>query len=297
MDDVGSRSAGRRFWTPLVQAGGHVGRFLRVNPIARWLFFNLNNRNHRKLAVVDGDVAFTGGVNVGGERFRDTHLRLAGPIAARVQEVFVEDWFNATHEDLTEPRYFPAPVPAGDQRVQILASGPDDGRTYAIETIYFAALTLARKRAWLTTPYFIPDLTLAAALRTAALRGVDVRLLLPGTPDQPFVYHAARSFFPELLQAGVQIYEHSDAATLHAKTATVDGCWATVGSANLDLRSFRLNFEANAVAYGPTLASQLEGVFEHDLAHARRIELSEFRDRGFLERAFEGAARVVAPLL
>ncbi len=297
VDDVGSRSAGRSFWKPLVEAGGEVGRFLRVNPLARWLLLNLNNRNHRKIVVVDGRVAFTGGINVGEDRLRDTHLRLEGPVVARLQEIFVEDWFNATSKDLTPARYFPGPTRAGDARVQILASGPDDGRAHAIETIYFAALTLARKRAWLTTPYFIPDATLAAALRTAALRGVDVRVLLPGKPDQPFVYHAARSFFPELLEAGVAIYEYADAAQLHAKTATVDGCWATVGSANLDVRSFRLNFEANAVAYGPALASELERVFEQDLAHARRLELGEFRDRAFLERAFEGAARVLAPLL
>ncbi|MBF0104386.1 MAG: hypothetical protein HQM16_03560 [Deltaproteobacteria bacterium] len=178
-----------------------------------------------------------------------------------------------------------------------MAIGPDDGRTYAIETIYFAALTLAKKRAWLTTPYFIPDLTLVAALRTAALRGVDVRILLPRTPNQPFVYHAARSFFPELLEAGVKIYEYSNSKELHAKTATVDGCWATVGSANLDLRSFRLNFETNAVAYGPKLAGELELLFERDLEHASLLVFLKFRKRAFLDRAYEGAARVLAPLL
>ena len=306
VDDVGSRAAGRSFWRPLVEAGGHVGRFLRVNVISRWLALNLNNRNHRKIAVVDGTVAFTGGLNVGDEHFgrvravggwRDTHLRLEGPVVARLQEIFVEDWFHATNEDLTDARYFPAPTPAGDTRVQILASGPDDGRAHAIETIYFGALTLARRRAWLTTPYFVPDPTLAAALRMAALRGVDVRVLVPAKPDQPFVHYAARSFYPELLEAGVAIYEYSPTTRLHAKTATVDGCWATVGSANLDLRSFRLNFEANAVAYGPRLAQELERVFEQDLAYARRLEPTEFRKRSFLTRACEGAARVLAPLL
>jgi cardiolipin synthase len=297
VDDVGSRSAGRRFWKPLIEAHGQVGRFLRVNPISRWLFLNRNNRNHRKIVVVDGRVAFIGGVNVGGERLRDTHIRLEGPVAARLQEVFAEDWFHATNVDLTAPHYFPPPAHLGEQRVQILASGPDDGRSHAIETIYFAALSLTRKRAWLTTPYFIPNATLAAALRTAALRGVDLRLLVPRTSDLPFVYHAARSFFPELLEAGVAIYEYPDAATLHAKTATVDGCWATVGSANFDLRSFRLNFEANAVVYGPSLATELERVFERDLSRSRRLDIREFENRGFVERVFEGAARLVAPLL
>ncbi len=124
-----------------------------------------------------------------------------------------------------------------------------------------------------------------------------MRILVPGAPDQPFVYHAARSYYPELLEAGVGIYEYSPKIRLHAKTAAVDGCWATVGSANLDLRSFRLNFEANAVAYGPRLAQELERVFEQDLAHARRLEPAEFRSRSFFSRACEGAARVLAPLL
>lgn len=180
--------------------------------------------------------------------------------------------------------------------MQILASGPDEGEVRAIETIYFAALTLAKERVWLTTPYFVPNVSFTMALRTAALRGVEVRLLVPNTPDQPFVYHASRSFFPELLRAGVEIYEF-DAAQLHAKTATVDGCWATVGSANLDPRSFRLNFEANVVAYGPVLAGELERAFERDLGSAHRVSLAALADRSRLERALEGAARVMAPLL
>ena len=296
VDDVGSRSAGRRFWKPLTLVGGRVARSLRVNAVSRWLLLNLNNRNHRKIAVIDGSVAFAGGVNVSAARERDTHLRVQGPVAARLQEVFVEDWYHATREDLAAPHYFPEPVSRGEALVQVLASGPDEGDVNAIETIYFAALTLAKERVWLTTPYFVPNVSLTMALRTAALRGVDVRLLVPKTPDQPFVYHASRSFFPELLRAGVSIHEF-DAAQLHAKTATVDGCWATVGSANLDTRSFRLNFEANIVAYGPLLAGELERAFERDLASARPVSLAAFADRGRLERTLEGAARALAPLL
>jgi cardiolipin synthase len=215
----------------------------------------------------------------------------------RLQEIFVEDWFHATSRDLAAPRYFPDPVPSGDQRVQILASGPDDGRAHSIETIHFAALSLARTRAWLTTPYFVPDMALSKAIQTAALRGVDVRHLHPGTLDAPHVQHAARSFYPELLEAGVRIYEYAEDAFLHAKTATVDSCWATVGSANLDLRSFLLNFEANAVVYGPLLARELERVFERDLTKARRVDPGEFRKRSVVRRTFEGAARVLSPLL
>jgi cardiolipin synthase len=305
VDDVGSRGADRRFWRPLLQAGGKVGRFLPVNLFARRM--SINNRNHRKIVVVDGQVAFTGGLNVGDEYFgrdpamgkwRDTHLRLEGPATLRLQEIFVEDWFHATGEDIAASKYFPDPVPSGDQRVHILASGPDDGRAHAIETIHFAALTLARERAWLTTPYFVPDRALVAALSTAALRGVDVKLLLPGKLDSPLILPASRSFYPELLESGVQIFEYSTAAMLHAKTATIDGCWSTVGSANLDLRSFFLNFEANAVVYGPVFAHELERVFERDLANARKVERSEFgRLRPWPVRTVEATARLLSPLL
>jgi len=303
VDDVGSREADRRFWKPLLEAGGRVARFLPVNVIARR--YQLNNRNHRKIVVVDGRVGLTGGLNVGDEYFgrtasfakwRDTHVRIEGPAVARLQEIFVEDWFHMTNEDLARPRYFQDPVPAGDQRVQILASGPDDGRCHSIQLIHFAAVTLAKKRVFITTPYLVPDEPFLAALRSAAYRGVDVRLLVPGRLDEPIVLHAARSFYPELLEAGVAIHELGD-AMLHSKTATVDGCWATVGSANMDRRSFLLNFEANAVVYGPLLARELERVFERDLANARRVELSEFRRRPFSKRVLEGSARVLAPLL
>jgi cardiolipin synthase len=305
VDDVGARSANTRFWKPLLLAGGRVARFLPVNLLARRLV--LNNRNHRKIVVVDGTTAFTGGINVGDEYlgrdprvgpWRDTHLRVEGPAALRLQEVFVEDWFHATGDDLTARKYFPDPAPRGELMVQVLASGPDDGRAHAIATIHFAALTLARERAWLTTPYFVPDRALTAALCTAALRGVDVRLLLPGKVDEPIILPAARSFYPELLENGVQIFEYDPASMLHAKTATVDGCWSTVGSANLDLRSFYLNFETNAVVYGSAFAKELERVFERDLGHARRVERSEFgRHRPWSQRTFEGLARLLSPLL
>lgn len=304
VDDVGSRQADRKFFRELIAAGGKVARFLPVNLLARRLV--INHRNHRKIVVVDGKVAFTGGLNVGDEYFgknpgagpwRDTHLRIEGPAAFRLQEVFVEDWFHATDKDLTNAKYFPDPVPSGDQRVHILTSGPDE-KHRSIAMLYFAALTLARERAWLTTPYLVPDPALMAAFKTAALRGVDVRLLVPGKLDEPIVLHAARSFYPDLLGAGVKIFEYDTAAMLHAKTATIDGCWSTIGTANLDVRSFYLNFEVNAVVYGSSVANELERAFERDLGSARRVEPSEFdRSRPWKQRAIEGAARLLSPLL
>ncbi|HZU99416.1 MAG TPA: cardiolipin synthase [Planctomycetota bacterium] len=305
VDDVGSREANLRFFRPLLNAGGKVARFLRVNLLARRLV--INNRNHRKIVVVDGLLAFTGGLNVGNEylgkdgvfaRWRDTHVRIEGPAALRLQEVFVEDWFHASGEDLAESRFFPDPVPSGNDRVHIISSGPDDGRAHSIATIIFAACALARKRVWLTTPYFVPDLALVTALKMSALRGADVRLLLPSKLDEPFVLHAARSFYPDLLDAGVRIFEFEENAMLHSKTAVIDSCWATVGSANLDLRSFYLNFETNAVVYGSVFARELERAFERDTTQAREVHRSEFgRHRPWLTRTAEGAAKILSPLL
>jgi cardiolipin synthase len=300
VDDVGSRSAGRKFFAPLVRAGGKVARFLPVIFLSRRL--QVNNRNHRKILVIDGRAAFTGGLNIGDEYrgvhgpWRDTHLRIEGPAALRLQRVFVEDWFHTTGEDLARPELFPESGPSGSERVQILASGPDDDRWHAIHVIVFSAIALARERVWITTPYFVPDRPLEMALETAALRGVDVRLLLPGRSDHALVLHAGRSFYPELLQAGVKIWE-LDQAFLHSKTVSVDGRLASVGSANMDQRSFRLNFEANAVVFGPSLARELERVFERDCERARPVNPVAFRARSRYARSAEALARILSPLL
>ncbi len=299
LDDVGTR-AGPRFFRPLVDAGGQVARFLPVSLFARRM--PLNNRNHRKLVVVDGRVGFTGGMNVGDEylgrrgAWRDAHVRLEGPAVVRLQEVFAQDWFHATHEDLVRPDYFPAPTPLGDTWAQILSSGPDDPRWTAIGTLLFAAITSAQRNVWLETPYFVPDQATLAALVSAALRGVDVRLLLPGESDHPLVLYAGRSFYPELLAAGVAIYE-LPRGFLHAKTATIDGELSTVGSANLDRRSFRLNFETNAFFFGPSMAERLEASFLAVQRDAVAVDAQRFARRSTRQRFGEAAARVLAPLL
>lgn len=304
LDGYGSFWIGRGWARPLREAGALVAFFLP----ARLLFFQpMNLRNHRKIVVVDGEEGFTGGLNIGDEYrgasgpWRDTHLRIRGPAVARLSEVFAQDWHFATR----------LPVEGGEGRqsvealsgeggalVSIVRSGPDAQgmEREAIHRTFFSAITLARSRVLITTPYFIPDRAIVVALQTAALRGIAVRLLFPSRSNHKFVFQAGRSFYEELLEAGVEIYEYGP-GMIHAKTMVVDGTVALVGSANMDLRSFRLNFEVHAVVRDESTAASLEGCFEKDLAVSRRIELSEFKRRSWALRVVEGAARLLSPLM
>lgn len=300
LDDVGSRSVRQEFFQVLLEAGGRVERFLRVNPLGRQL--GLNNRNHRKIVVVDGETGFTGSMNVGdvyaglGEPWRDLHARIQGPVVHSLQEIFCQDWYQATGDDLVNANYFPQIPGTGNVWAQILASGPADERWRAIHTLLFAAITLARQRVWIVTPYFVPDPPIVMALQTAALRGVDVRLLLPGCSDHPLVLHAGRSFLDELLAAGVQILELHEAMP-HAKTATIDGIVSTLGSANMDQRSFRLNFEANVFFFDAEVAAELERDFLVLCSKATAITVLGRQGISRRQRLTEGLGRVLAPLL
>jgi len=301
VDGVGSFGVST-FLIPLTQVGGKFAEFLPVGQLSRHWHPNL--RNHRKIAVIDGRVAFTGGVNIGDEYtgrkrkvgpWRDCHLQLWGPAVNHLQEVFAEDWFFATGEDLISEAWYPEQQPAGDQLVQIIASGPDT-ETQPIQRIFFTAITMAEQRVYLTTPYFVPDQAMLVALQTASLRGVDVKLLLPHRSDMKLVLHAGRSYYKELLDSDVEIYEYLP-GVLHAKTMVVDDRWSTVGSANMDVRSFKLNFEVNAVIYGPDLAGELADVFRRDLAQARKITREFVAQKSLKSRMAESFARVLSPVL
>jgi cardiolipin synthase len=300
LDDVGSRQATPRFFTPLTVAGGRVERFLRVNVLSRHL--NLNNRNHRKVVVVDGCVAFTGGMNVGdvyagrGEPWQDIHARLQGPVVSALQEVFCQDWFHVTGKNLVSDAYFPVIAAQGNIHAQFLASGPVDARWQTIYTVLFAAMNLASQRIWIETPYFVPDRPLLMSLQTAALRGVDVRLLLPGRSDHLLVLYAGRSFIDDLLAAGVRIFELYSAMP-HAKAVIIDGSFATLGSANMDQRSFRLNFEGNVFFYGAEIAGKLGQDFLTLCETAKEVTEKERDKVGKMHRLAENAARILAPLL
>ncbi len=302
VDDVGARAVDRRFFAPLVEAGGHVRRFLPVSLMARRI--SINHRNHRKVLVVDGRAGFTGGANVGddyagqGDQWLDAQVRLEGPVVLRLQEVFCLDWYRTTGEDLSSDATFPQPLPhPTGVWAQILESGPDKP-LHAIHTLIAAAISRATRRVLLVTPYFVPDAAMLLAMKTAALQGADVRVLLP-TPDRndhPLISHAGRSYYEELLRCGVRVFE-VPARFVHAKVIAVDGGFASVGSANLDERSQRLNFEVNAFVYGPSLAAEVEAFCASLQEQSQEVRLDEHQRRPRHIRLKEALARLLTPIL
>ncbi len=302
LDAIGSDRANRRFLRPLRDAGVQVAWF---NPIGlrRLRLRYVNFRTHRKIVVCDGKVGFTGGINVsdahsdvhnGPDAWRDTHLRIEGEPVHRLQFIFLEDWYFATDQAPFEPEFFPRFAATAGPWLQIVESGPDNDR-HAIAKLYFAAITGAQQQLLLATPYFVPSEALTAALVTAALRGVEVRVLAPRQSDSRLVSAAARSYYDELVGAGVTIYEYGP-PMLHAKLLVVDERIATVGSANFDNRSLALNFEAIAVLYDAGLAGQLARGFAIDLRRANRY-VKPGRRATLSQRLGESTARLLSPLL
>ncbi|HMJ51026.1 MAG TPA: cardiolipin synthase [Polyangiaceae bacterium] len=301
-DAYGCLAIGAAWRRPLRRAGAKVGVFLPM----RSLFLQpVNLRNHRKIVVVDGKVAFSGGVNIGNEyrgqmrgigTWRDTHFRMEGPAALALQRVFFQDWFFATGEGVDPTPFFPAAgLAPGGASVAIVPSGPDT-RTEAIHRLFFAAIAGSRERVFITTPYFVPDAPMVVALQVAAMRGVDVKLVLPSRSNHRVTFHAGRSFYTELLEAGVHIYEYQP-GMIHAKTMVVDGRIVFLGSANMDMRSFRLNFEVHALIHDAPTAGELEACFADDLAKTTVVDLATWRTRRRRYRIAEGAGRFVSPLL
>ncbi len=303
LDGTGCNNLRRGFLRPLRDAGVEVAWF---NPVSlrRLRRRRADFRTHRKIVVCDGRVGFTGGMNVTDVHladlcptwWRDTHVGVEGSAVLSMQRVFMEDWLftNGALPDFA-PAYFPAHDLGGDHIVQFVASGPDSD-AFAVHKLLFAALSQARHRVWATTPYFVPDEPILAALVSAALRGVDVRLLVPRKGDSRLVDLAARSYFPELLAAGVRVFEY-EARFIHAKTLVVDGDIAIIGTANLDNRSFRLNFELAAVVYGDRTAAILEDAFRADLASSRETTAADLERVPFRRRLGCSWARLVSPLL
>jgi cardiolipin synthase A/B len=301
-DGLGSMSMSNRFLVPMREAGIRVASFLPGPSLReRW---QINLRNHRKLVIVDGETAFTGGLNVGDEYlgknpafgyWRDTQIKLHGPAVLQMQQVFAEDWYYATNEELLQPDYFPDPQERGNVAVQVLADGPDR-EVGVFLTLMFAAITEARERVTLATSYFVPPPSLVAALCTAAYRGVRVRLLVARKATYLWTLMAGRSYYESLLRAGVEIYEY-DKGLFHAKTLTIDGSWSLVGTPNFDMRSFMLNFEVGIACYDANIAAQLEDQFDQDAAHSTQIHLDEWLKRPTGNIIGENFWRLFAPLL
>ncbi len=303
LDGIGAYSMSNRALEPLRKAGGDVAWF---NPVSGFRPRLANFRTHRKIVICDGAIAFTGGMNVtkshsilssGGSAWRDTHMSFRGPACRALQRVFLEDWYFASGKQppTGEPYFIPVSNEGEHALIQIVSSGPDRD-LYAIHQLFFAAITQAQKRVWLTTPYFVPDEIMLAALVAAGLRGVDVRILVPRSSDNSLVDYAARSYYPELVRARVQIHEYTE-AMLHAKTMVVDDSLAIVGTANFDNRSFRLNFEVVAAIYDVHATSDLARAFETDLEKAAVVKVREIKEKSLLERLGEGGARLFSPLL
>lgn len=293
------------FFRELAAAGGEVEWFHRLRLWRFWRKPWLNLRSHRKIVVVDGRIGFTGGINVTdteNERgnpvaYRDLHLRLEGPVVRSLQQVFVEDWAYSRGQPgtLVEPDAGLAAPDAGAVPVQVIASGPDDGWE-AIHRGWVSAIHSAKQRLWLSTPYFVPGEAALMALTSAALRGVDVRLIVPRRSDSLLVTWAARSYFDALLPAGVRVFEYGP-RMLHSKAMLVDDETLVIGSANFDNRSFRLNFEVACCNTDRERNAELAEVMSEDIASSREVDQRELRDRSLLQRLPEAFARLMSPLL
>lgn len=301
IDAIGSWRTSRKFFRPLLEAGGHVAFFLPAIPWRRT--WHINCRNHRKIVVVDAEVAFAGSQNIGDEYrsllrrlgpWKDTHLRLEGPAVRELQEVFVEDWYFAAEENLTGDRYMKRQPARGDSLVQIVPTGPDQEHPI-LSHIFFAALALARKSIRISTPYFVPDPGLILALQHAAYRGIQVDILIPTKTDSRLVLWAGRSYYQDLVRAGVRIHEFRH-GMLHSKVVSIDDTWTLVGSANMDVRSFLLNFEVTALILDENLSRKLRKDFWCDVQNSRSVQLLE-KSGPFWSTLLEGTARLLTPLL
>ena len=297
-DALGTRAGGgsRAAFRELTDAGGRIGVFFPS-------VYRVNYRNHRKIAVIDGRIGFIGGFNIGDEYlgrgplgyWRDTAVKITGQAVKLLQLRFFLDWHFAVGEYLrADPAYFPGPDGDGTTAVQIVSGGPDTRRS-PIKEGYIKLINAARESVYLQTPYFIPDDSISDALRLAALSGADVRLMIPSKPDHPFVYWATLSFAADLLDAGVRVYTY-DNGFIHAKTIVVDGRVGSVGSANWDVRSFRLNFEANAFFYDAAVGAELKQRFLEDLALSTELTAERYARRSRRIRFKESISRLFSPL-
>jgi cardiolipin synthase len=303
VDWTGSNKLKKAFLTPLREAGVDIAWF---NPVKlRSLRLRRPDfRTHRKIVVCDGRVGFTGGMNITdnhsksrcADYWRDTHMRITGAAVWPLQRLFVEDWYFAAGTMCPiDADTFPTKDKAGEHVVQVIGSGPDSA-AFAIHKVLFTAINQATDRLWMTSPYFVPDDALLTAMISAGLRDVDVRLLIPKKGDSRLVDLAARSYLPELLAAGVRVYEYEE-RFIHAKTMLCDDDVGVIGTANLDNRSFRLNFEVIAIAYGEKVNRELAAAFTHDLTGARELTAGDIAKLRLRTRFGQAAARLISPLL
>jgi cardiolipin synthase len=310
-DSIGAFGTDKAFFDRLSQAGVQLVEFNPVNPLVSKKLWAPNHRDHRKLLVVDGAVAFLGGINISNvyssgswvhrhegtaERgWRDTDVQIEGPVVAEFEDLFRKTWEKQHGKPLAQKTQANAPLPKGNDIVRAIGSTPDDAFSLIYLTLV-SAITNAERQVYITNAYFVPDPQLLKALIDAARRGVDVRLVLPGHSDSAAAFHAGRSYYTQLLEAGVKVYERRG-ALLHAKTAIVDGVWSCVGSSNLDWRSALDNDEINAVIVGREFGMQMQAAYAKDIEASDAIDLAAWKSRPFTSRMKEIGARLWGPLL
>jgi cardiolipin synthase len=314
-DGVGTLRTPREFFTRLADAGIKVLEFNPVNPLAAKAGWDVNNRDHRKILIVDGETAFLGGINIsavysggsssrvigsagsrgGGQDakalpWRDTDLQVTGPVVADLQKFFIDTWQKQEGEPLAPRNYFPKLTERGREVVRAIASAPEDPFSLIYAT-FISAINSAESEILLTNAYFVPDPQLVDALIGAVARGVDVKMILPSTSDSWLVFRAGRAHYDRLLRGGVKLYERRD-VLLHSKTALIDGVWSTVGSTNLDWRSFLHNQEVNVVVLGTEFGARMRASFEGDLAASKAITLEDWERRPLGDRVKEMFGRM-----
>lgn len=301
-DSVGSFNFSKKVLKEFKNAGVKVEGFLPV--FLPSLSREINYRNHRKIIVIDGNVGYIGGINIGDEYlgkdkkfgfWRDTHLKIEGEGVYGLQNIFIHDWYFCSKERLGGERYFPKLKYYGNELIQIIPSGPDTEWEAVLQS-YFSLINYAKERVWITTPYLVPDESVKMALKTAALSGIDVRIIIPNIPDHKVVSWSTRSNIEELLRAGVKIYRYKK-GFIHCKNLLVDNIVASIGTANLDYRSFLIDFEANALVYSKKIANDLEKDFLDDFKHSEKIIYDEWINRPIIEKIQESIGRLLSPLL
>ncbi len=307
-DSVGTLNTPKEFFTALADAGVNVLEFNPINPLTAKAGWDVNQRDHRKLLVTDGKTAIMGGINIssvysggsfsarskGGAAsklpWRDTDLQIDGPVVAELQKLFIETWQKQKGAPLAQRAYFPALTKQGDEVVHAIGGSPDEPYSLIYATL-ISAIDSAEKEVLLTNAYFIPDPQLVASLKGAVVRGVDVKIVLPSASDSDLVFNAGRSHYDDLLRGGIKIYERQN-VLLHAKTALIDGVWATVGSTNLDWRSFLHNQEVNAVVLGNEFGQRMRAAFDADLAGSKQVTLEQWEQRSPVQRIKEQFGRL-----
>ncbi len=301
IDGMGCVTTSKRLFKPLIESGGKFAIFLPPH------FIRLNFRNHRKLAIIDGSIGYIGGLNIGKEylgeskRFgywRDAHIKIEGEAVRQLEVRFIMDWnfTSRNHNICLDTKYFPQITNKKHNiPIQIVSSGPDT-KWHSIHHAYTKMISEADKSIYIQTPYFVPDDSILEAIRIAALSGIDVKIIIPANPDHPFVYWAGISYLGELLNVGVKCYQY-EKGFVHSKLIIVDGLVSSIGTANMDVRSFKLNFEINAFIYDEKISKKLEKQFIADLSDCSQIDLNFYMKRSNFTKVREAVSRLLSPML